>query len=151
MKIDKFFRLPQKSILGFKVLTSLQSTFSAYLLLLSGWLLNPFFGITYKQLLSGSIFNIFLNISLIILILNLIDKRSQLKKTNFILINLILFKLSLLFFFKFSGFRAITQIFLILNFFSNPLLKPSMKDFPKKPFPPIKVIFLNLFIKVFLN
>ena len=91
MKKDRFFRLPQKSILGFKVLTSLQSTFSAYLLLLSGWLLNPFFGITYKQLLSGSIFNIILNLSLIILILNLIDKRSQLKKTNFIIINLILF------------------------------------------------------------
>ena len=91
MKIDKFFRLPQKSILGFKVLTSLQSTISAYLLLFSGWLLKPYFGITYKQLLSGSIFNIILNLSLIILILNLIDKRSQLKKTNFMLLNTILF------------------------------------------------------------
>ena len=93
MKKDRFFRLPQKSILGFKVLTSLQSTFSAYFLLLSGWLLNPFFGITYNQLLSGSIFNIILNLSLIILILNLIDKRSQLKRTNFILLNTILFTL----------------------------------------------------------
>ena len=91
MKKDRFFRLPQKSILGFKVLTSLQSTFSAYLLLLSGWLLNPYFGITYNQLLSGSIFNIILNLSLIILILNLFHKRSELKKINFIFLNLILF------------------------------------------------------------
>ena len=91
MKIDKFFRLPQKSILGFKVLTSFQSTISAYLLLFSGWLLEPFFGITYQQLLSGSIFNIILNLSLIILILNLFHKRSELKKINFILLNIILF------------------------------------------------------------
>ena len=91
MKIDKFFRLPQKSILGFKVLTSFQSTISAYFLLFLGWLLNPYFGISYKQLLSGSIFNIILNISLIILIINLIDKKSQLKKIDFILFNIILF------------------------------------------------------------
>ena len=91
MKIDNFFRLPQKSILGFNVLTSFQSTISAYLILFSGWLLEPYFGITYKQLLSGSIFNIILNLSLIIRILNLIDKRSQLKKINFILLNIILF------------------------------------------------------------
>jgi len=91
MKIDKIFRLPQKSILGFKILTSFQSTISAYLLLFSGWLLEPYFGISYNQLLSGSIFNIILNLSLIILIINLIDKRSQLKMINFILLNIILF------------------------------------------------------------
>ena len=91
MKIDKIFRLPQKSILGFKILTSFQSTISAYLLLFSGWLLKPYFGISYNQLLSGSIFNIILNLSLIILIINLIDKRSQLKMINFILLNIILF------------------------------------------------------------
>ena len=85
--------LPQKSILGFKVLTSLQSTISAYLLLFLGWILKPYFGITFKQLLSGSIFNIILNLSLIVLILNLIDKRNQLKKINFFLFNIILFTL----------------------------------------------------------
>ena len=113
MKIDKFFRLPQKSILGFKVLTSFQSTISAYLLLFSGWLLEPYFGISYNQLLSGSIFNIILNLSLIVLILNLIDKRNQLKKINFFLINIILFTLIPQIFFElFTNLNIFKSLFL---------------------------------------
>ena len=91
MKINFLFRLPEESILGFKVLSSLHSSISAYILLLAGWLLNPYFGTSNLQVKAGSIFNIILNLSLIILIINLIDKRSQLKMINFILLNIILF------------------------------------------------------------
>ena len=105
--------LPQESILGFKVLTSLQSTISAYLLLFLGWILKPYFGITDKQLLSGSIFNIILNLSLIVLILNLIDKRNQLKKINFFLINIILFTLIPQIFFElFTNLNIFKSLFL---------------------------------------
>ena len=107
-----FFRLPQKSILGFKILSSLHSTISAYFLLFSGLLLRPYFGNTYDQMLSGSIFNIILNLSLIILIFNLIDKRKQLKKINFFLINIILFSFIPQIFF---------QLFINLKIFKNLL------------------------------
>ncbi len=112
MRMNYFVRLPQKSILGFKVLSSLHSTISAYLLLFSGFLLRPYFGKTYDQMLSGSIFNIILNLSLIILIFNLIDKRKQLKKINFFLINIILFSFIPQIFF---------QLFINLKIFKNLL------------------------------
>ena len=91
MKINYFFRLPEESILGFKVLSSLHSTISAYILLLAGWLLNPYFGTSNLQLKAGSIFNIILNFSLLILIINLIKKKNQLQRKYFFLINSILF------------------------------------------------------------
>ena len=85
------FRLPQKSILGFQVLSSFHSTLASYFLLLSGVLINPYFGVKYKEILSGIFFNIILNISLLILIINIIDKRKQLNKTYFLTINSIIF------------------------------------------------------------
>ena len=91
MKINYFFRLPEESILGFKVLSSLHSTISAYILLLAGWLINPYFGTSNLQLKAGSIFNIILNFSLLILIINLIKKKNQLQRKYFFLINSILF------------------------------------------------------------
>ena len=54
-------------------------------------------------------------------------------------INLTFFRLSDLIFFIFLGDLHIMFIFLILNFFSLFLLKPSIKDFPTKPLPPIIV------------
>ena len=91
MKFILNLNLPQKSIFGFKILTSLQSTFSCYLLLIIGRLLNPFFGINQIQIITGSLFNIILNISIVILIINLIIKRKQLPKFNFIFLNTLLF------------------------------------------------------------
>lgn len=91
MKINNSFRLPEESILGFKVLSSFHSTISAYILLLAGFVLNPYFGTSNLQIKAGSIFNIILNLSLLVLILNLINKRNQLKRKYFILINSMLF------------------------------------------------------------
>ena len=83
--------LPQKSVLGFKVLSSLHSSISCYLLLLLGRILNPFFGSSEIQIKAGSLFNIVLNISILILILNLFIKRKQLEKKLFIFLNSLLF------------------------------------------------------------
>ena len=91
MKKNYSFRFPEESILGFKILSSIQSTISAYFLLVSGWLLNPYFGTSNVQIKAGSIFNIILNLSLMVLIINLIRKRNQLKRKYFILINSMLF------------------------------------------------------------
>ena len=91
MKINNLFKLPEESILGFKVLSSLHSTISAYILLLAGWLLNPYFGTSNIQIKAGAIFNIVLNSSLLILILNLIKKKNQLQRKYFFLINSLLF------------------------------------------------------------
>ena len=44
MKKNYSFRFPEESILGFKTLSSIQSTIAAYFLLVSGLLLNPYFG-----------------------------------------------------------------------------------------------------------
>ena len=85
------FNLPQKSFLGFKVLSSLHSSISCYLLLLFGRILNPFFGYSELQIKAGSLFNIILNISILILILNLFCKRKQLEKNLFIFLNSLLF------------------------------------------------------------
>ncbi len=83
--------LPQKSILGFKVLSSFHSSISCYLLLLFGRILNPFFGFSEIQMKAGTLFNIILNISILILILNLFIKRKQISKKFFILLNSLLF------------------------------------------------------------
>lgn len=91
MKENYSFKFPEESILGFKILSSMQSTIASYFLLFSGWLLNPHFGTSNFQIKAGSIFNIILNLSLIILIVNLIKKRNQLKKKYFISINSMIF------------------------------------------------------------
>ena len=91
MKFNKKINLPQKSLFGFKVLSSLHSSFSCYLLLLIGKFLNPLFGSEKLQLISGSLFNIILNLSIVILIINLTIKRKQLKKKYFIFLNLFLY------------------------------------------------------------
>ena len=83
--------LPQKSILGFKVLSSFHSSLSCYLLLLFGRILNPLFGSSEIEIKAGALFNIVLNISVLILILNLFIKRKQIRKKYFILLNSLLF------------------------------------------------------------
>tara|TARA_S200000501_G_scaffold223176_1_gene209314 strand:+ start:117 stop:461 length:345 start_codon:yes stop_codon:yes gene_type:complete len=91
MKLISNINLPQKSIFGFKVLSSLHSSIACYILLFTGKFLNRFFGYSQIQLIAGSFFNIVLNVSIVILILNLLIKRKQLQKKYFILLNSILF------------------------------------------------------------
>ena len=91
MKFNSIINFPQKSIFGFKILSSLQSSISCYILLFLGKILNPFFGFSEIQIIAGALFNIVLNISIVILIINLLIKRKQLQKIYFILINSILF------------------------------------------------------------
>ena len=91
MKLNFNLDLPQKSIFGFKVLSSSHSSLACYLLLLIGKFLNTFFGFSQIQIIAGSLFNIILNLSIVILIINLFIKRKQIKRIYFIFLNSILF------------------------------------------------------------
>ena len=91
MKFNSNINLPQKSIFGFKVLSSLHSSISCYLLLFIGKFLNPLFGFSQIQIMAGSLFNILLNLSIVILTINLLIKRKQIQKHYFIFLNSILF------------------------------------------------------------
>ena len=91
MKLKRKLNLPQKSIFGFKILSSFKSSIACYILLFIGKILNPLFGLKQQQIIAGSLFNIILNLSFVILIINLIDKRKELQNFFFILLNSILF------------------------------------------------------------
>ena len=91
MKFISKLDFPQKSIFGFKILSSLQSTVSCYILLFIGKNLNLLFGNSKINIIAGSLFNIILNLSIVVLISNLIIKRKQLKIFYFIFLNFILF------------------------------------------------------------
>ena len=91
MKFISKLDFPQKSIFGFKVLSSLQSSIFCYILLFIGKNLNLLFGSSKINIIAGSLFNIVLNSSVIILIANLIIKRKQIKKIYFIPLNFALF------------------------------------------------------------
>ena len=91
MKLFSKFDFPQKNIFGFKILSSLQSSISCYVLLFLGKNLNLLFGNSKINIIAGSLFNIILNLSVVILISNLIIKRKQLKIFYFIFLNFILF------------------------------------------------------------
>ena len=91
MKFINNINLPQKSIFGFKVLSSLNSSIASYFLLVTGKIVTPLFGFNQTQIIAGSLFNIVLNISVLILIINLLIKRKDIKKIYFIFLNSILF------------------------------------------------------------
>ena len=91
MKFINKLDFPQKSIFGFKILSSLQSSISCYILLFIGKNLNILFGNSEINIIAGSLFNIVLNSSIVILIANLIIKRKQINKLYFIFLNFILF------------------------------------------------------------
>ncbi len=91
MKFNHNINLPQKSIFGFKVLSSLQSSIACYILLIIGIILNPFFGSSQIQIIAGALFNIVLNLSIIILVINLFIKRKQIQTVYFIFLNSIIF------------------------------------------------------------
>tara|TARA_Y100001933_G_scaffold200275_1_gene201402 strand:- start:1353 stop:1691 length:339 start_codon:yes stop_codon:yes gene_type:complete len=111
MKFNFNINLPQKSIFGFKVLSSLHSSIACYILLIFGKILNPFFGFNQIQVIAGSLFNALLNISILILILNLLLKRKQIKKIYFIFLNFILFL-----YIPFSLYTLVKHIKILLFF-----------------------------------
>ena len=108
---------PQKSIFGFKILSSLQSSISCYILLFLGKNLNLLFGNSKINIIAGSLFNIILNLSMVILISNLIIKRKQLKIFYFIFLNFILF-IYLPFAF-YDIFRYAKILFFLLSNYTN--------------------------------
>ena len=91
MKFQFDINYPQKSIFGFKILSSLQSSIACYFLLLFGKIMNLFFGLSKIQIFAGILFNILLNMSIIILVVNLCIKRNEIGRLNFVFLNLLLF------------------------------------------------------------
>ena len=67
MRLRKY---TQYSILGFKILNFWHSVISAYLFVFFEFLVTPYFGYEEVQYLSGLLFILLLNISVIILIIN---------------------------------------------------------------------------------
>ena len=107
MKFNSKISLPQKSIFGFQILSSLQSSLSCYTLLIIARFLNPLFGSDEHQIITGSLFYIILNVSIVSLIINLIIKRKQLPKIQFIFLNSLLFTylpIALYFIFKYMKY-----------------------------------------------
>ena len=119
MKLISKLNFPQKSIFGFKILSSLQSSISCYILLLTGKGLNLFFGSSKINLIAGSLFNIILNLSIFILIINLIKKRKQIKKIHFIFFHIILFNYLPISLFEFFKYSKVLVFFLFENSYQN--------------------------------
>ena len=66
--VDKF--LPQRSILGFKVLNSWQSIIAAYFFILVQFFLTPYFGFESGEIKASLFFIILINVSIFILLIN---------------------------------------------------------------------------------
>ena len=66
-----------KSIFGFKILNSWQSLFSTYIFIILQHFLSPIFGINKEEIVAGSLFNIIINVSTIILLINSILQRAK--------------------------------------------------------------------------
>ena len=122
MKFISKFDFPQKSIFGFKILSSLQSTISCYILLFIGKNLNLLFGNSKINIIAGSLFNIVLNSSVVILIMNLIIKRNQIKKIYFIFLNFALFIYLPISFYEIFRYAKILFIFLFKYTNQNNIL-----------------------------
>ena len=122
MKFISKLNFPQKSIFGFKILSSLQSTISCYILLFIGKNLNLLFGNSKINIIAGSLFNIVLNSSVFILIINLIIKRSQIKKIYFIFLNFALFIYLPISFYEIFRYSKILFIFLFKYTNQNNIL-----------------------------
>ena len=111
MKLKYKINLPQKSIFGFKILSSFHSSICCYILIFFGKILNTYFGYSFTQVIAAGLFNIILNISLMILIFNLYVKRNQLNRNLFVFLNLILFLYS-----PITVYEIAKNIKLMLNF-----------------------------------
>ena len=111
MKSKFNINFPQKSIFGFEILSSLQSSIACYFFLVFGKILNLFFGLSRIEILAGNIFNILLNLSIVILIINLFIKRNDIKRVNFIFLNLLLF-----IYFPIALSNILSNILYLVNF-----------------------------------
>jgi len=80
--------LPQKSLFGFSILGSWQSTVSVYGLLISLFVLIPFLGNDPLELKAGYLFLLLLNLSTLILTFNSIQQNNKKPVFLWILINL---------------------------------------------------------------
>ena len=80
--------LPQKSLFGFSILGSWQSTFSAYSLLALLFVLHPFFGNESIELKAGYLFLLLLNLSTIILTFNSTQQNNKKPFFFWLLLNL---------------------------------------------------------------
>tara|TARA_B100001989_G_C24550957_1_gene474696 strand:- start:6874 stop:7215 length:342 start_codon:yes stop_codon:yes gene_type:complete len=69
--------LPRKSIFGFKILSSWDSIFSSYILLILFYFLAPKFGKEEIQIIAENLFLIILNFSLLILTFNSIIQKNK--------------------------------------------------------------------------
>ena len=87
----KKLKYTQKSFLGFKILSSIHSSIAVYFILFIIYLTKPYFGIRSIEIFASLLFNIVAYSSILILILNICLKRSELNKTLFIFLNLPLF------------------------------------------------------------
>ena len=63
-------KIPEYSIFGFKILNAWHSIFCSYILIISEFLISPYFGIDGIEKLAGSFFIFLNNSSIIILIIN---------------------------------------------------------------------------------
>ena len=111
MKLNLRINFPEKSIFGFKILSSFHSSISCYILLIVGIILNPLFGFSKVQIIAGCLFNIVLQLSIVILIMNAINKRKELKKIDFLLLNF-----TLILFLPFSFFIILKNSLFFLSF-----------------------------------
>ena len=87
----KKLKSPKESFLGFKILSSIQSSISAYFLILIIYLIQPYFGIRNFEIFASLLFYIIAYLSVLILIFNIFLRRFELKKVYFIFLNLPLF------------------------------------------------------------
>ena len=84
---------PTKSIFGFRILGSWQSTFSAYVLLVPLSLLPPLFGSKPLEQKAGFLFLLVLNLSIIILTLNSIQQKNKTPIYLWVIMNIPLWSL----------------------------------------------------------
>ena len=108
--IVKNLKIPKKSFLGLKLLSSIESSIAAYFIYLTVFLLSPFFGADLKELMAAKLFNIIAYSSLLILILNLFLKRNEIYKNLFLILNIPLFL-----YLPYLFFNLIKNIFLLFN------------------------------------
>ena len=98
-------KFPKYSLLGFKILNSFHSIIWSYILIVYEYFITPYFGLDRVQLIAGLFFSLFVNLSILILIINFLIR---LKKSD--IFNIIV-GLPLLVYLPFS----INKIFLVIS------------------------------------
>ena len=98
-------KFPKYSLLGFKILNSFHSIIWSYILIVYEYFITRYFGFERVQLLAGLFFSLFVNLSILILIINFLIR---LKKSD--IFNIIV-GMPLLVYLPFS----INKIFLVIS------------------------------------